>query len=228
MEICGEAHARGRTTPDLRCAPNPCFCHERVETDSSPAASEWLQFKFRGLRRVGGDVLIELSHGDGDGYMKRRSEADTITSGVLIACWVPVCVSIVAAATAAERTLQIPAALEPFQLHSACASVGQQILEGNFIGSALYQEQFSRFNPRTNHCYVEMRVQTADLNKHSDRFARYLYDGQTREMLAFAQIQNGKKSGRVYDLHHRTASFENAGWDDASEYIYAMMTDDRR
>jgi hypothetical protein len=66
------------------------------------------------------------------------------------------------------------------------------------------------------------------LNERSDRFGRYLYDGQTREMLAFAQIQNGKKSGKVFDLYHRTTSFENAGWDDASEYIYAMMAGDRR
>jgi hypothetical protein len=46
-------------------------------------------------------------------------------------------------------------------------------------------------------------------------------------MLAFAQIRNGKKSGRVFDLNHRTTSFENGGWDDANEYIHAMMMDDR-
>jgi len=108
-------------------------------------------------------------------------------------------------------------------LRSACAAWGEQILEGNFIRSAVYQEQFARYSPRTNRCYVEMRVQTGDLDENSDRFAQYLYDGRTREMLAFAQIQNGKKSGKVFDLHHRTTTFENAGWDDASDYIYAMM-----
>lgn len=113
-------------------------------------------------------------------------------------------------------------------MQSACAAWAQQILEGNFIRSALYQEQFSRYSPRTKRCYVEMRVQTVDLNTQSDRFGRFLYDGQTREMLAFAEIQNGKKSGRVFDLQHRTTSFENAGWDDATEYIYTMMVDDRR
>ena len=73
-----------------------------------------------------------------------------------------------------------------------------------------------------------MRIYTQDPNKNSERFGQYLYDGQTKEMLAFAQIQNGKKAGRVFDLQHRTTSFENAGWDDASEYIHAMMTDDRK
>ncbi len=141
---------------------------------------------------------------------------------------VAVHVLVVAGAMAADRVHQNPAATGDVQLRSACAAWGEQILEGNFIRSAVYQEQFSRYGLRTNRCYVEMRVQTVDLNEHSDRFARYLYDGQTREMLAFAQIQNGKKTGKVFDLHHRTTSFENAGWDDASEYIYAMMADDRR
>jgi hypothetical protein len=141
---------------------------------------------------------------------------------------VAACILVVAGAMAAERVHQNPAASEEVQLRSACAAWAQQILEGNFIRSALYQEQFSRYSPRTKRCYVEMRVQTVDPNKQSDRFGRFLYDGQTREMLAFAQIQNGKKSGRVFDLHHRTTSFENAGWDDATEYIYTMMVDDRR
>jgi len=137
-------------------------------------------------------------------------------------------VLVAAAATAADRVHESPRATEEVQLRSACAALGEQILAGNFIRSAVYQEQFSHYSPRTNRCYVEMRVQTIDPDEPSDRFARYLYDGQTKEMLAFAQIQNGKKSGKVFDLHHRTTSFENGGWDDASEYIYAMMADDRR
>jgi hypothetical protein len=136
------------------------------------------------------------------------------------------CVLAVAGATAADRARESPAVAEDVQLHSACAAWAQEILEGNFVRSALYQEQFSHYSPSTNRCYVEVRVQTGELNERSHRFGRYLYDGQTKEMLAFAQIQNGKKSGKVFDLRHRTTSFENAGWDDASEYIYAMMAGD--
>jgi hypothetical protein len=109
-----------------------------------------------------------------------------------------------------------------------CDASAQQILEGNFVRSALYQEQFWRYSPSTNRCYVEIRVQTGALGEQSDRFGQYLYDGETRELLAFAQIQNGKKSGKVFDLHHPTKSFENAGWDDASDYIYTMMAGDGR
>jgi len=162
--------------------------------------------------------------------MKRQSEVIPTKSQLLFACLLAVlaCVWIVATATAAERAPQLPTVAEVVQLRSACDAVGQEILDGNYIRSALYQEQFSRYSPQTNRCYVEMRVQTGDLGKNSDRFGRYLYDGQTKELLAFAQIQNGRKSGRVYDLQHRTMTFENDGWDDASEYIYVMMTDDRK
>ena len=162
--------------------------------------------------------------------MKRHLETVPVGTGasLVVSLGLAVHVLVVAGAMAADRLHQNPATTEAVQLRSACAARGEQILEGNFIRSAVYQEQFSRYSPSTNRCYVEMRVQTGDLDEHSDRFAQYLYDGQTRELLAFAQIQNGKKSGKVFDLHHRTTSFENAGWDDASEYIYTMMAGDRR
>lgn len=175
-------------------------------------------------------MLSSPNMGRGVGRMKRY--LDTIPAGSMASfvgsLGVAVYVLVVAGATAADRGYQNPAAPEEAQLRSACAAWGQQILEGNFLREALYQEQFSRYSPSTKRCYVEMRVQTFDVNDLSDRFGRFLYDGQTREMLAFAQIQNGKKSGRVFDLHHRTTSFGNAGWDDAVEYIHAMMVDDRR
>jgi hypothetical protein len=129
-------------------------------------------------------------------------------------------------ATAGDQAHQNPAVIEDGQ--QRCAVWAQQILEGNFVRSALYQEQFWRYSPRANRCYVEIRVQTSALSEQSDRFGQYLYDGETRELLAFAQIQNGKKSGKVFDLHHPTKSFENAGWDDASDYIYTMMAGDGR
>jgi hypothetical protein len=134
---------------------------------------------------------------------------------------------VAAGANAADGVYRNAAITEDVQLRSACAAWAQEILEGNFVRSALYQAQFSHYSPGTNRCYVEMRVQTGELSERSHRIGRYLYDGQTKEMLAFAQIQNGKKSGKVFDLHHGTTSFENAGWDDASEYIYAMMAGDR-
>jgi hypothetical protein len=115
---------------------------------------------------------------------------------------------------------------EEAQFRSACTASGEQILAANFIRAAISQEQVSRYSPRASRCFVEMRVQTIDRQEHVERFGRFLYDGLTKELLAFAQIRDGKKSGRVFDLYHRTITFENAGWDDANEYIHTMMMDD--
>jgi hypothetical protein len=137
----------------------------------------------------------------------------------------------VAPAALAAGFLTLPAdfaaAAEEERQRAACAVSGEQILAANAIRNAVYQEQFSHYSPRTGRCYVEMRVEVMGSDEGADRFGRFLYDGETRELLAFAEIKEGKKSGRVFDLNHRTSKFENDGWDDASAYIYRMMADDR-
>jgi hypothetical protein len=158
--------------------------------------------------------------------MRRRLQALPASAGVAVCLLAASACLPFGAVMAADKSGQPPAA-EEARLRSACAASGEQILAGNFIRSAVYQEQFSRYSARTNRCYVEMRVQTIVPDEKSDRVGRFLYDGQTKELLAFAQIKDGNKSGRVFDLNHGTISFDNAGFDDASEYIYAMMADDR-
>lgn len=134
-----------------------------------------------------------------------------------------------AAAMAQERAYQLPTATEVFRLRSACTELAEKILEGSLIGPALSQEQISNYNPGTNRCYVELTVHAANLSEYDKHaFGRFLYDGQTKEMLATGQINHGKKSGMVFDKQHHTTDLENAGWDDASEYIDEMMTDDRK
>jgi hypothetical protein len=50
-----------------------------------------------------------------------------------------------------------------------------------------------------------------------------LFDGQTRDLLAFIKIEHGSKSGIVFDR----GSLTNPGWDDANEYIAKMIAEDR-
>jgi hypothetical protein len=138
-------------------------------------------------------------------------------------CGIFLCAAL--AAMSAERVSKPPPAAEEARLRAACAAAGEQILASNYLRFAVYQEQFWRYSAQTSRCYVEMRVETM-LEDGSDRVGRYLYDGVTKELLAYADIKQGKKSGRVYDLNHRTISFENSGFDDASKYIYRMMADD--
>jgi hypothetical protein len=43
------------------------------------------------------------------------------------------------------------------------AALGDKVLEGNIIvGTGLSQSQVSHYNERTNRCYVELTIQTAD------------------------------------------------------------------
>jgi hypothetical protein len=127
-----------------------------------------------------------------------------------------------------ERTNQLPRATEVFHLRSECAALGQKILDGNSVGSALSQSQASHYDPRTNRCYVELTVQTGDTNVALDYLSRILYDGQTGEMLAFARREKGKKSGMVFDKQHQVTTDNNAFYDDASAFIDKMMADDRK
>ncbi len=131
-------------------------------------------------------------------------------------------------AFAAERAFQLPTATEIFQLRSACAILGQNILDDNVVGVALSESQVSHYDPSTNRCYVEVDVQTADLTKGLNYLHRVLYDGQTGEMLASAKLERGEKSGMVFDKQHNATNLTNAGWDDASSYIDAKMADDRK
>jgi hypothetical protein len=113
---------------------------------------------------------------------------NTVIVGVLV---------VLAASTssAAAQQQRTPTATEVFNLRSRCAALGERILEGNTIGSALTQSQVTHYEPRTNRCYVELTIQTADASKPIDQHYhhRVLYDGQTKEMLAWALIERGKK-----------------------------------
>jgi len=60
------------------------------------------------------------------------------------------------------------------------------------IGSALTQEQVSRYNPVTNRCYVRLAVHAINLDdwdKHDN--STYLEDGQTGELLAYLTVKPG-------------------------------------
>ena len=93
---------------------------------------------------------------------------------------------------------QLPTATEVFHLRSECAKLGAKILNDNSVGRALSQSQLSHYNSNTNRCYIELTVQSADMTKAPEIMSRYLFDGQTEEMLAFAKVEKGKQSGMAF------------------------------
>jgi hypothetical protein len=96
-----------------------------------------------------------------------------------------------------DVAIRKPTATEVFNLRSKCAELGHNILADNIIGSALAQDQVSHYDPRSNRCYVELDVHTADLNKEWDYDARYLYDGQTSELLVSAVKIKGHETAFI-------------------------------
>ena len=142
---------------------------------------------------------------------------------------------LVSVAMAQERAYQLPTATEVFKLRSACAELGERILEDNIVSNLVGEasERLSNYNPRTNRCYVQLKVYKNDTVHH-----RYLFDGQTKELLASSQKTQGSPMGGawdtwgtwgiVFDKQHRAANLQNNGWDDATAYIDEMMADDRR
>ena len=72
------------------------------------------------------------------------------------------------ALTSNEVVFKAPTGAEVFHLRSECAKFGEKIMDGNIIGPALYQDQVSHYNPKTNRCYVELDVQMADSAKAGD------------------------------------------------------------
>jgi len=86
-----------------------------------------------------------------------------------------------------------PTAEQAYRLQDDCSKRGEEILSKNVIGSALTQEQVSRYNATTNRCYVLVNVHAADLTEWQKyENANYFEDGQTGEMLAWFTIKENQ------------------------------------
>jgi hypothetical protein len=96
-------------------------------------------------------------------------------------------------ATATGPTTPGPTITERFE-RSKCAGLANQILEANVIGVALTHSQKSHYEPTSNRCYVQLDVHMADPDKFADYNSRYLYDGQTKELLAWITNKNEKRT----------------------------------
>jgi hypothetical protein len=67
-------------------------------------------------------------------------------------------------------------------------------MDDNVIGRALTQSQVSHYGPKSNRCYVQLDVMTADLIAPPEKSYRstFPYDGQTGEILATVRNEQGK------------------------------------
>jgi hypothetical protein len=98
--------------------------------------------------------------------------------------------------TPAKPSFVPPSAEEAYRLQDDCNRRGAIVMKNNIIGSALTQEQVSRYNPTTNRCYVRLEVRPMVLND-SNQFQLHtsLFDGQTGELLASFETKGDGKQG---------------------------------
>ena len=121
--------------------------------------------------------------------------------------------------TAPKTAFQPPTATELFALRTACANLGKKVLDENPVGPTLTQSETSRYDLATGHCYVDTYIRSAD----DKVFVRYLFDGQTGEMLAWAESNTGKKVGKIFDP---TAARD--GYDPANAFMDSLMSENGR
>ena len=84
---------------------------------------------------------------------------------------------------------------EVFQLRSECARLGRAYEEGlSPVGEALFRQVATRYDAQANRCRVEVAVRSADLSTDPSVIHRSINDGQTRALLAFANLDHGKRT----------------------------------
>lgn len=126
-----------------------------------------------------------------------------------------------------QQAYNLPTATEVFRLRSECAALSQKILDDNIIGNALHQSQVSHYNPATNRCYSQLTVQSTSLS--GDYFSNYLYDAQTRDILAWASQEKGKKEfGNIFNGPAKTSVSDpsETTFQSTNDYINEVMSDD--
>jgi hypothetical protein len=122
-------------------------------------------------------------------------------------------------------------ATELFHLRSECATMGQKIHHDPVVG---YEEMLSRYDPLTNRCYVELTYTTSTEDRKAlGGIDRYLYDGQTRELLAQSNMGfSGREVGgfRWGEVENDASlpTDADARYKAADDFIEKAMADDRK
>jgi hypothetical protein len=111
--------------------------------------------------------------------------------------------------------------MEVFTMRSQCAAMAEKILEEQIVGHALTPSQLSHYSPVANRCYVKINIDSGDLTLPESQsvHSAYLYDGQTKEMLAFVANDQGKKTFTVFSMADLNS------YDKVATFIYERMNE---
>lgn len=109
-------------------------------------------------------------------------------------------------------------ATEEFNLRGKCAALGDEMTATyGIVGDALISDMVTHYNPETNRCYVEFTATKNFAFKYPSTPENYrtvaVYDGQTKEMLVYADQEGDKSNGIIWTrqaVNDRYTSFEKA------------------
>lgn len=118
-------------------------------------------------------------------------------------------------------------ASEVFNLRTRCAEIAEKMVNDDAHGAAVSITGTSHYNPKTNRCYVLLDSSGVDDPVKLNH--QYLFDGQTKDMLAFSGTANGKQTGTVFADWKRSDPNERnlTPFEQAGDYIREQMSDDR-
>jgi hypothetical protein len=138
-----------------------------------------------------------------------------------------------------------PTATEAFNLRIKCKKMSdekaQEFTDGNTMGKweLVAAWNTSKYDPVSNRCYGRIYEHITKPSYGFDRETDQVYDLQTDDLLAFAKIEEGKKSGIIYDTDYKQpplpsclggcpAKFGDQTWQSTEDYMNQMMADLRK
>ena len=129
-------------------------------------------------------------------------------------------------------TSKTQGAAEIFALRSQCAQLGDSLLAQGVHGQDVLAEQKSKYSPGNNRCYVELDFSPADAGAPDYQSTRYLYDGQTKQVLAWVRMErDGDGAEKIACTINDSADLwvpDSTACDLVSAKITDVMTDDRK
>jgi hypothetical protein len=128
-----------------------------------------------------------------------------------------------------------PTATEAFNLRIRCKQMadqraGEQVaLNAAGRWEVLQWWGSSKYDATNNRCYILIYQHIR--KPGFEHVHRQLFDAQVDDLLATADISNGKKSGIIFDESYKGQRFfkdGDASWDAASAYMDELMADPRK
>jgi hypothetical protein len=130
-----------------------------------------------------------------------------------------------------------PTATEAFNLRIRCKQMADhkagEFADINAAGKWEILESWgsSRYDATNNRCYILIYQHIRKSGFGLEHVSSQLFDAQVDDLLANAEIRNGKKNGTIWDESYKGQRYfkdGEAAWDAAIKYMNELMADPRK